>query len=71
MYSIEKNIPVPEGRSKYPFPKMEVGDSFFVPSKDIVGARISVALNYYKRKNPKKTFISRKSADGMRIWRTK
>lgn len=71
MYTIEKNIPAPDSRSKYPFPQMEVGDSFFVPGNEIVGSRVSVAMNYYKKKNPKKSFISRKSADGMRIWRTK
>lgn len=71
MYTIEKNIPYPDARSKYPFPRMDVGDSFFIPATDIVGSRVSVALNYYKKKNPKKAFITRKSADGMRVWRIK
>lgn len=30
---IEKGIPAPAARGKYPFAQMEVGDSFFVPGK--------------------------------------
>lgn len=28
MYVIEKNVPVPENRAKYPFKEMKAGDSF-------------------------------------------
>ena len=71
MYKIEKHIPMPTSRSIYPFADMEVGDSFFVPKNDIVGTRVSVAISYYKKKNPKKSFATRKDENGMRIWRTK
>ena len=33
-FKIEKNVPLPRSRSKYPWTEMEVGDSFFVPGRD-------------------------------------
>lgn len=73
MYKIEKNIPAPvkNAKFKYPFEHMEVGDSFFVPKKEVIGTRVSVAMNYYKKKNPKKAFMSRTDEAGVRVWRIK
>jgi hypothetical protein len=28
-FKIEKNVPMPKGRAKYPWNEMEIGDSFF------------------------------------------
>lgn len=73
---IEKDIPVPsENRggnrnriSKYPFDKMEVGDSFFVPGYDCqqFSSRISTA-----QLRTGYTFTGRTSPEGVRIWRIK
>lgn len=71
MIGIDKNIPVPpsrrgSGKSVYPFDKMELGDSFFVPKKkqSIMAAYARVVG---KRKGMK--FITRVEADGVRVWR--
>lgn len=77
---IEKGVPMPvfpDGRTRryetkaggeYPFPQMEVGDSFVVPI-DRKGA-VGVACNSYKKKHGKQ-FTTRKTEDGnfVRVWR--
>lgn len=65
-YKIEEKIPVPEGRSKYPFKKMNVGDSFTCKDRiDFEKAR-SYAYTYACRTGTK--FNTRR--DDFRIWRT-
>lgn len=71
-FKIEKGVPVPksggQGIGKYPFNKMEVGDSvFFSGSKYSIGAVRTASLNW-ARYNGKKV-MSRKEGDGVRIWR--
>lgn len=68
MYTIQKNFPIPQ--SKYPFDKMEVGDSFVTPIKE----RSSVYGNFRKHA-PKLTpgfKIKGKMDEGRalyRVWR--
>ena len=68
-YKISKNIPVPDyagpgGPSKYPWHKMEIGDSILVPSVTAVAS----GHQYGKRHGMK--FNARKLSDGThRIWR--
>lgn len=73
--TIEKNIPIPphneagrlkgtEARRKYPFPTMEVGDSFVSESKCV-----RMAACAYARSRPGLKFVSRQQAGGYRIWR--
>jgi hypothetical protein len=53
MYKIDKKVPVPkhEYGIKYPFKKMEVGDSFFVPKDDVTDRNsIRQACYYMQRK---------------------
>jgi hypothetical protein len=51
MYSkVEKGIPIPEKKPKYPFAEMEVGDSFRVDKVDAQKVRVASAL-YSSRKN--------------------
>lgn len=70
MYEIEKNVPHVKinGRTKYPFVNMEVGDSFSLSAEDkpkLMSASVS-----YGRANNKK-FSTLKQADGSyRFWRT-
>jgi len=61
-FKIEKGIEIPDGWSKYPFSKMEVGDSFFVKTKSGKSAYM-----YSKRHGMR--FTVRKEGDGFRIWR--
>jgi len=67
-FQIEKNVPIPEGHGrgtplKYPWNKMEIGDSIVVPSK--TGQQS--ALKYGQRYSLK--FRTRKVDGGYRIWR--
>lgn len=75
MYKIEKGIPIPEGcgrwgNAKYPWERMEVGDSFFVPGRaaaDMSGARQNAAKRFgraYGTKNETKDGVR-----GVRVWR--
>ena len=89
LYKIEKGIPLPERqylgtpgehpRLLYPFPFMEVGDSFFVPvgelSQDRRGALILVSARAFCRRRLGKEmhFVIRRDNenDGIRCWREK
>ena len=65
MFKIEKNVPFAE--RKYPFNKMEVGDSFEVPAVLWLTARTS-ATQFGRRHNRK--FAARLTGpDTGRIWR--
>jgi len=66
---IDKNIPIPEraGREMYPFPKMAIGDSFFVKGKTANALR-SASINYRREGQD---YISRQLKEGARIWRIK
>lgn len=71
-YTIEKNVPPPETRriqqeSKYPFEKMEVGDSFVYSNTEDV--KIRNALRYFKKKSPEHVFLTRSiDNDTRRLW---
>lgn len=71
MYEIEKGIPLPGLNTKYPFEKMEVGDSFFIenPIKDNRGNPLSLSGQANQRYGGKKRFAQRKEGSGIRIWR--
>lgn len=61
---IDKNIPIPRF---YPFEKMEVGDSFVVPTKKRGGTQ--VAMNRFAKKTNRK-FVMRVMESGeLRCWR--
>jgi hypothetical protein len=71
MFQIEKNIAAPKhigggARPKYPFPEMEVGDSFFAPG--ITARGLSNATQWHANKTGKK-FTCATEADGARCWR--
>lgn len=73
MFEIEKGITIPERRTggrkaKYPFDKLEPGDSFFVPGKKSMGSTVQSAM---KRYNIKLVAVTReeKGVVGVRVWR--
>lgn len=66
MYAIEKNVPMPVGRSSYPFADMQIGDSFFVPNAK--ATTVSVAAHSSKKKLNMK-FAVRTVNGGTRVWR--
>lgn len=70
---IEQNVPMPEvkreGRkTKYPFSKMEVGDSCFFPGATPKGKESHAAHSYGYYNGMK--FSGRTMDGGLRIWRT-
>lgn len=74
MISIDKSVPIPEfamekstGMRKYPFQKMEIGDSIFFENATHDSNSIHAAKRYFSRN--KKTMIARKQGSGIRIWR--
>jgi hypothetical protein len=77
IFTIEKNIPIPERRNREKTPYrdtmelMSVGDSVLVPcaEKDYKTIQTRVASCYYKMRP--KTFTSRKVSDGLRLWRVR
>jgi hypothetical protein len=62
---IEKNVPLPV---MYPFAKMEVGDSFAVPSS-IRRETVSVAANRYGVKHGMKFTVRLMPNRSYRCWR--
>lgn len=81
MFTIEKNIPVtaPTGargpRSKYPWPQLEVGDSFAMPTngnaKSDRRRLLAAALSYAKKTGTR--FVAGYESQGetnfVRVWR--
>ncbi len=66
---IEKDIPLAHRvtTSKYPFPQMQVGDSFYTDLK--ATSLRSLATHYAKRENGTVKFAVRIEGDGSRVWR--
>ena len=64
---LDKDIPVPEPRKRYPYREMEIGDSFFVPAG---GIQNICNQNYRTGKKLGRSFIARKEDGGVRVWRT-
>lgn len=70
MFEIEKGVAIPRGRGRagmYPFRKMEVGDSFFVPGATAKHLS-SCACQFSARHGWK--FSVRTVDGGARVWRT-
>lgn len=81
-YAIEKKVPLPRiaahrGR-KYPFPSMDVNDSFFVPYENrhqeprrLVNKVSNAACHFVRYWNLNWRFSCRQTKDGVRCWRVK
>ena len=86
-FKIEKGIPIPienyhDGHSKYPFKKMEIGDSFYIKCKNkkdvrakqsAVGSRVRAIKKkgLLEGKFTARCVISSNGKVGVRVWRTK
>jgi hypothetical protein len=64
---VEKSVPLPEGKKRYPYKEMEVGDSFFVGEGKL---QVVCNANYRASKRLGMQFIARKEVEGVRVWRT-
>ena len=71
MYEIQKGIAVPEIESgpKYPFSKMEIGDSFAIHSRNV--AKVKGGAYAYTKKNPSVKFSILPHDKAYRCWRVK
>lgn len=76
---VEENIPLPpsatmKGSSKYPFKKLEIGDSFFIPVKEGKAIeslqRSIISTNQTGIKITTRT-IAENGVRGIRTWRVK
>jgi len=63
---VEKSIPLPEGKKRYPYASMDIGDSFFVDAGKL---QVVCNANYRASKRLGMQFIARKEVDGVRVWR--
>lgn len=72
---IENNVPMPSASNgagrppKYPFKKMEVGDSVFFDNEPMGSQSNPSMLSKQHGAKYGKRFTSRKEAGGVRIWR--
>lgn len=67
---IQKNVPIParaKAKSKYPFDKMGVGDSFVAPVKP--AGLYAAARKWVKDNNAASRFVVRAEGEGSRCWR--
>ena len=63
---VEKSVPLPEGKKRYPYKEMDVGDSFFVGDGKL---QVVCNANYRASKRLGMQFIARKEVEGVRVWR--
>lgn len=69
-FKIQKNVPIPgkaKKKSKYPFEKMAIGDSFVAPVKP-AGLYVA-ARKWAKDNNADSRFVVRAEGEGSRCWR--
>lgn len=69
-FKIQKNVPIParaKAKSKYPFDKMSVGESFVAPVKP-QGLYIA-ARKWAKENDSNARFVVRAENEGSRCWR--
>lgn len=69
-FKIDTNVPMPEGlvRVKYPFSKMEIGESFFVPGI-AEGRRVAGRAQHHAPKKFAGRTVTENGITGIRYWR--
>ena len=65
---LDRNIPLPNPRQKYPYREMNIGDSFFVEGASLQNI---CNQNYRNGKTLNMSFIARSEDNGIRVWRVK
>ena len=63
---VEKHIPLPAERKRYPYKDMDIGDSFFVHAGKM---QVVCNANYRASKKLGFKFIARCEPEGVRVWR--
>lgn len=76
---LEQGLAIPEPArntpTKYPFKKMEVGDSFLTEfseedDRPLIRKRIYAAVSWANKNYAPNTYVARTVEEGMRVWRT-
>lgn len=74
-FKIEKGVPIPpkiaSSIKKYPFEKLKIGDSFFVPLADGKSPSSLFSAISQAKKRLGINLFSAKVKDGRRVWRIK
>ena len=70
-YEIEKGVPMPGSRRKYPFAEMEVDDSFPVPKVEVGENAIACDVYVANQKLAPRHFFHDSDGDNWRVWRDK
>ena len=69
-FKIEKGIPAPPERLRYPFREMKVGDSFFVPCSDEEKRRVANRMrSSASKRRGLGAFSLREVEGGVRAWK--
>ena len=71
-YKVDHDVPAPLRATKYPFNKLNIGDSFFAPFDEVFtpDKRYRVAAAAYAAgKVQGKMFVTRTVDNGVRVWR--
>lgn len=73
-FKIEKQVPIPEkqdhsAKTKYPFAKMEIGDSFFIPNVSKTFSIYSMVRQFNSWSGTAIRVTQRRESDGIRVWR--
>lgn len=72
LYPIDKDVPVPADRKRYPFSEMQPGESVFIPDARTNGAECAAAHNLAAKRRKKGVscrFAARNVEGGMMVWR--
>lgn len=69
--TIDKSIPMPKPRYKYPFKQMEVGDSVFIPfkSRQDLGNSLTLAERAIDGRFASRSETDETGRKGVRVWR--
>ena len=68
-FRIEKGVPLPSVRAKYPLGEMDVGDSFHIDAAE--RARLVSAASFFGTRKGKKFSVRKEvNGSGYRCWRT-
>jgi len=70
-YMIEQNVPVPPAKNlRYPFRHLKVGDSVLYPCLDPIVKTLALKAAFRCAEYHGWRIVSRRLAEGVRIWRT-
>lgn len=67
--SIDRDVPMPPIRHRFPFYSMKIGDSFGFPFDPGLRNTISVAAHFYAKRHPGRRFSVRRKDGEIRCWR--